>query len=143
MAVSSETVSSASASSARMRSRVASPAALSAPWSVSKGRWAEMGMDVGSVPISVRLASHPRAYKDIFIRLSGDCKAGMGGPRGSRLRGQTRQSIISATRGAGHDQGRAGRPRVQSLREAPMSDDEDDENAFGIREGETAAPLPD
>jgi len=24
-----------------------------------------------------------------------------------------------------------------------MSDDEDDENAFGIREGETAAPLPD
>ena len=41
MSVSSETVSSASPSSARMRRRVASPAALSAPLSSPNGRWAE------------------------------------------------------------------------------------------------------
>ena len=39
MSVRSETVSSASAKSARMRSRVASPAALSAPWRSENGSW--------------------------------------------------------------------------------------------------------
>ena len=61
MSVRSETVSSASASSARMRSRVASPAALSAPVSISKRQVGAnlMLRDTGS-----------SAYKDIFIRLS-------------------------------------------------------------------------
>ena len=44
MSVRSETVSSASASSASMRRRVLSPAALRAPLRVSKSKWAEMGI---------------------------------------------------------------------------------------------------
>ena len=69
IAVSSETVSSASPSSARMRSRVASPAALSAPLSVANGRWADAAIEWATfleadVPVGT---SH--RYKDIFIRL--------------------------------------------------------------------------
>src|SRR6476620_10766562 len=44
MAVRSDTVSSASPSKARMRNRVASPAALRVPLRISNDRWAAMGM---------------------------------------------------------------------------------------------------
>src|SRR5580704_10445189 len=49
MSVRSDTVSSASASSARMRRRVASPAALRAAWSPSNRRWVEVDMR-GTLP---------------------------------------------------------------------------------------------
>src|SRR3954466_11948144 len=56
--VRSDTVSSASASSTRMRRRVSSPAALRAPLRASNGRWADPLM--GNIP----------SHKDIFIPLS-------------------------------------------------------------------------
>src|ERR1051326_570318 len=53
ISVRSETVSSASARSARMRRRVPSPAALRAAWSASKGKWADGAM-VGCFPMGPR-----------------------------------------------------------------------------------------
>ena len=59
------------ASSARMRSRVASPAAFSALLTASNGRWAEAGIEWATFPFWTELAALRRAYKDIFIPLTG------------------------------------------------------------------------
>ena len=71
ISVRSETVSSASPSSARMRSRVASPAALSAPLSDVESQVGSGGHGVGHVPVLARWRRFSPAHKDIFIRLSG------------------------------------------------------------------------
>ena len=69
MSVRSETVSSASAKSATMRSRVSSPAALRAPFRVGKDIRAGAGMVQGTGETS---------YKDIFIRLIADMQGPVG-----------------------------------------------------------------
>src|SRR2546428_8908947 len=78
MSVRSDTVSSASASSARMRSRVASPAALSAVFTAEKGSWA--GVDMGRLPIGM-------LYKDIFIPLREHVQGWLIAPQGVCLGG--------------------------------------------------------
>src|SRR5437588_4216032 len=116
MAVRSETVSSASPSSARMRSRVASAAALSAPWSASNGRWAGVSIGVGRSPISLAGDDVGLVYKDIFIRLSGNCKTEWAASHPPSLPELRRPAILMATpgidpRGHPHERQRLRYPR--------------------------------
>src|SRR5262249_54893906 len=66
------------------------------------------------------------AYKDIFIRLSGNCKAEVGSPRHPpSLPDLGRPSILSV------------KPFSMDGEDPPMND-----SAFGIRDGEIAVELP-
>ena len=70
------------ARSARMRRRVSSPAALSAPLRILEPQVGSGGHGVGSILNFSGAHDFRRAYKDIFIRLSGECKTAMGRLRG-------------------------------------------------------------
>jgi tRNA-Thr(GGU) m(6)t(6)A37 methyltransferase TsaA len=84
-----------------------------------------VGIGVGRGPISVDGDNVRLAYKHIFIRLSGNCKA---------VVGSQPSAVIAGVEAAGHLDGHT--PAIDG-EDHPMSD-----NAFGIRDGEIAIELP-
>ena len=82
---------------------------------------------MGRAPISLGSDDLRLAYKDIFIRLSGDCKALGGQP--------VPPAVIAGLEPASHLDGQ--HKLAIDGEDHPMNDD-----AFGIRDGEIAIELP-